>query len=202
MAAATAVAISILRMTASSRNPGPGTNPAALTFPSVVDGSEAAIERTAQFGFVLTKSAALLQLKVVCVDSCNHAALLCAVAQSANLGPPFAPLQTIVGHVLARERKLSRPRPFTPRGRGSPHRRPGSQICVATGLAVHSDPWPVTFSPLAIESSRACAGLAVSRSQTSGLPLTCPADWAAEERSGLSLSSACLRQSHNLGCSK
>src|SRR5262249_30479527 len=118
-----------------------------------------------------------LQLKVVRVDSCNHSALLCAVAQIANLGPPFAPLQTIVSHALARERKLSpSPRPFTPRGRGSPHRRPGSQICVATGLAVHSDPWPVTFLPLAIASSRACAALAVSRSQTSGVPLTCPAD--------------------------
>src|SRR5262249_58430908 len=83
-----------------------------------------------------------------------------------------------------------------------PHRKPGSQTCVATTHVVRSDPWPVTFSPLAIESSRACAALAVSRSQTSRLPLTCPADWAAEERSALSLSSACLRQSHNLGCSK
>jgi hypothetical protein len=77
------------------------------------------------------------------------------------------------------------------------------QICVATALAVHSDPWPVTLSPLPIESSRACAAVAVSRSQTSsGLPLTCLADWAAEKRAGLSLSSACLRESHNLGCSK
>src|SRR5262249_47472744 len=81
MAAPTAVAMSILCMTASSRNPGPSTNPATLTFLPSVDGSEAAIERTAQFGFVLPKSAALLQLGVVYVDSCNHAALLCAVAQ-------------------------------------------------------------------------------------------------------------------------
>jgi len=86
---------------------------------------------------------------------------------------------------------------------GAPHRRLELQICVATALAVHSDPWPVTFSPLPIESSRACAALAGSRSQTSsGLPLTCLADWAVEKRAGLSLSSACVRESHNIGCSK
>ena len=83
-----------------------------------------------------------------------------------------------------------------------PHRRPGSRICVATALAVHSDPWPVTFLPLPIESSRACPALAVSRSQTPGFPMTCLADWTAEERAGLSFSSACLRQSQNIGCSK
>jgi hypothetical protein len=46
----------------------------------------------------------------------------------------------------------------------APHRRLEWQICVATALGVHSDPWPVTFSPLPIESLRACPALAVSRS--------------------------------------
>src|SRR5262245_6240183 len=68
----------------------------------------------------------------------------------------------------------------------------------ASALAVHTDPYPVTFSPLLIEWSRACPALAGSRS----LPLICPADWVAEERAGVSLSSACLRQTHNLPCSK
>src|SRR5262249_41825727 len=87
-------------------------------------------------------------------------------------------------------------------GLRAPHRRLEWQICIATALAVRSDPWPVTFSPLPIESLRACPALAVSMSQTSGFPLICPADWAAEERPGLSLSSACLRKSHNMGCSE
>src|SRR5436190_959332 len=46
---------------------------------------------------------------------------------------------------------------------GAPHRRLERQICVVTALAVHSDRWPVTFSPLPIESSRASPALAVSR---------------------------------------
>src|SRR5262249_24172401 len=81
-------------------------------------------------------------------------------------------------------------------------RKPESQTCAATTHVVRSDPWPVTFSPLPIESSRACAALVVSRSQTSGFRSTCPADWVAEERAGLLVSSACLRKSHNIACSK
>ena len=83
-----------------------------------------------------------------------------------------------------------------------PHRKPESQTCAATTHVVRSDPWPVTFSPLPIESSRACAALVVSRSQTSGFRSTCPADWVAKERAGLLVSSACLRKSHNIACSK
>src|SRR6516162_9159772 len=82
----------------------------------------------------------------------------------------------------------------------APHRRLEWQICVATALAVHTDPWPVTFLPFPIEWSRACPALAGS--QTPGLPLICPADWVAEERAGVSLSSACLRKTHNIPCSK
>ena len=80
--------------------------------------------------------------------------------------------------------------------RGATHRRLEWQnLRRMTALADHSDAWPAIFPPLAIESSRACAALAVSRSQTSsGLPLTCLADWAAEDRAGLSLSSACLAE--------
>src|SRR5262245_8708697 len=82
------------------------------------------------------------------------------------------------------------------------HRRPGSRICAAPAPAAHSDPWPVTFSPLPIESSRACPALSVSKLQTPGFPMTCLADWAAEERAGLSVSSASLRKGHNIPCSK
>ena len=84
----------------------------------------------------------------------------------------------------------------------APHRRLEWQICVATALALHTDPWPVTFSPLPIEWSRACPALAGSRSQTPGLPLICPADWVAEESAGVSLASACFRKTHNFPCSK
>src|SRR5262245_35554443 len=76
------------------------------------------------------------------------------------------------------------------------------QICVATALGVHSDPWPITFSPLPIQSPRACLALAGSRSQTPGFLLTCPADCAAEGRAGLSVSSGCLRKCHNIARSK
>src|SRR5262245_51058144 len=86
---------------------------------------------------------------------------------------------------------------------GAPHRRLERQISVATALGVHSDPWPVTFSPLPIEWSRACPALAGSgsRSQTPGPPLIGPADWAAEERTTVSLS-ACLHKTHNFPYSK
>src|SRR5262249_48454673 len=85
------------------------------------------------------------------------------------------------GHALAWQRKtfgerqltctsiISNPGAFTrawSRFELVPRRRLEWQICVATALVVHSDPWPITFSPLPIESSRACPALAGSRSQT------------------------------------